>query len=102
MNKIPPKKDKIPTQFPVFPISTERVSIDFARISTKEMYTITPAENPNATDNKRVLVFLAKKAMAPPTPVERPANNVNINAKNRVPIVNTIVITALLDYLSNQ
>jgi hypothetical protein len=57
------------------------------------MYTMTPAEKPKATDNNRVLVFFAKKAMAPPTPVERPANNVNINAKIRVPIVNSILIT---------
>jgi hypothetical protein len=54
---------------------------------------MTPAEKPRATDNNRVLVFFAKKAMAPPTPVERPANNVNINAKIRVPIVNSILIT---------
>src|SRR6056297_2868192 len=36
-------------------------------------------------ESKRVLVFLAKKAMAPPTPVDSPANNVNINAKKSVP-----------------
>jgi hypothetical protein len=34
--------------------------------------------------------------------VERPANNVNISAKIRVPIVNSILITALLENLSNQ
>ncbi len=43
---------------------------------------MTPAEKPRARDKNRVFVFLAKKAMALPTPVASPANIVKPNANS--------------------
>ncbi len=43
---------------------------------------MTPAENPRASDRNRVFVFLAKNAMALPTPVASPAKMVSPNANN--------------------
>ena len=48
---------------------------------------MTPAESPVQTERKRVLALGAKKAMAAPTPVERPAIKVSARASKNVSII---------------
>jgi len=60
------------------------------KISTKETYSITPAEKPVARERKRVFVLLAAKAMTLPTPVAMPAKTVSPRAIQKPFILPTI------------
>jgi hypothetical protein len=63
------------------PNETIKLSVDFASISTNETYIITPALNPKLAAKNFLLKAILLKTNIPPIPVDKPANNVNRNAK---------------------
>jgi hypothetical protein len=76
---MPPKKASN-VKASALPSRAENPAVASGRSSTKEMYVITPADNPMAKASTRVSGLPVQAAIMPPRPVERPATSVRARA----------------------
>jgi len=69
-----------------------------SKISTKDTYIITPAENPKEPDKNFILVILALRTAIPPSPVDIPAKSVSKKAKNIFDAERFIYFSLILNF----